>query len=85
MDKIHALNSISVVDWSCSGGECEYILAELTEENIKALTDAGFTTAEIDEAMGDDRENIDLSTLAFSYADAAWWNKNDGFSQAQIQ
>ena len=51
---IKALNSIEIEDFSYSGGECDYVLAEITARNIEILLDAGFTTKEIDEAMGDD-------------------------------
>lgn len=73
MDKLEILNSIEVVDCSVCGGECEYVLADITAENIVKLVDAGFTADQIVESMGDDKDYIDLSLLAFSYADAWWW------------
>ena len=80
MKKLQALNSLKVDDFSCSGIECEYVLAETTAENIKVLLDAGFTAKQIDEAMEEDKTTIDLSLLAFQYADASWWSQSNGFA-----
>ncbi|HWS43317.1 MAG TPA: hypothetical protein VN421_09570 [Pseudoflavonifractor sp.] len=79
MTKLEALNSIMISDSSCSCGEVEYILADLTAASIKTLLDAGFTVDQIDEAMEDGVTGIDLSTLAFNHADATWWSSKSGF------
>ncbi|HWS31035.1 MAG TPA: hypothetical protein VN512_13095 [Clostridia bacterium] len=82
MTKIDALNALNVEDYSCCENECEYVFTETTTENIKVLLDAGFTAEQIDEAMEDDKTSIDLSLLAFQYADANWWSQKEGFSVA---
>ena len=83
MDKLQALNSLKIVDSSICGEEVEYICAEISAANIKVLLDAGFTAEQIDEAMGDDKNAIDLATLAFNHTDAAWWSSECGFFAAQ--
>lgn len=76
---IEALNSLPVEDHSCSCGECEYVLAEISAKNIEVLLNAGFPSQLIDDAMGDARDYIDLSMLAFQYAGAVWWSLKTGF------
>ena len=80
MKKLQALNALKVDDFSCSGIECKYVLTETTAENIKVLLDAGFTAKQIDEAIEEDKTTIDLSLLAFQYADASWWSALNGFA-----
>lgn len=75
---LDALNSLDVEDVSCSVGELEYVLAEITAKNIETLLNAGFIAEQIDEAMGDDRDCIDLTTLA-QYTGANHWSPKDGF------
>lgn len=76
-DKLIALNSMEVTDYSSDGFEMEYVLADNTQENIKVLTDAGFTREEIESAT--DETDIDLCVLAFEHADAQWWEPGRGF------
>lgn len=80
MNKLQALNSLKIVDTSICEDEVEYVLAEVSAANIKTLLDAGFTAEQIDEAMGDDKDAIDLETLAFNHTDAAWWSSISGFT-----
>lgn len=80
MDKLQALNSLEIVDSSVSQGECEYVLAEATAKNIEVLLKAGFTSEQIDDAIGDDKTEIDLSMLAFMHTDAEWWDHQNGFT-----
>lgn len=82
-DKLQTLNSLEIVDSSICGDEVEYVCAEISAANIKTLLDAGFTTEQIDEAMGDDKTDIDLATLAFNHTDAVWWSSEKGFIHAQ--
>ncbi len=82
-DKLQALNSLEIVDTSICGDEVEYVLVQISAANIKTLLDAGFTTEQIDEAMGDDKDAIDLTTLAFNHTDAVWWDSERGFTAAQ--
>lgn len=83
--KINALNSLDIVDYSCSGGTCEYVLASVTAENIKILLDVGFTAEQIDESTGDDGDFIDLSILAFQHLNAIWWGTETGFTQESYE
>lgn len=85
MDKLEALNSLEIVDSSICGDEVEYVCAEISAANIKVLLDAGFTTEQIDEAMGDDKTDIDLATLAFNHTDSVWWDSERGFIAAQAR
>ena len=76
------INDLNFVDWSCSGGECEYVLVEDNPENRQALLDAGFTEQQLSEPEvkidpGDDV--LDVSYLAFNYAGADWFNTKTGF------
>lgn len=80
---LDAINALKFVDWSCSGGECEFVLVEDTPEIRKALTDAGFTEEQLSlpEVKIDPDDNVlDVSHLAFNYADAHWFNPKLGFS-----
>ncbi|WP_436663573.1 hypothetical protein ACOALA_13615 [Alicyclobacillus acidoterrestris] len=72
--KIEAINNLSFSDWSCSGGECEYVLVDDTPENRKILMDAGFTEDELNvpEVSYDDG-SLDVAYLAFN-SGAEWFN-----------
>ena len=82
-NKLLVLNSLHVEDSSVCGDEVEYVFAEISAANIKALLDAGFTAEQIDEAMGDDEDAIDLAHLAFNHTDAVWWSSKRGFFAVQ--
>lgn len=77
-DKIKALNFIEIKEVSCAH-ECEYVLANITVENIKILLDAGFEVDEIEDVMQVDEGWIDLACLAFGSANATGWSRKDGF------
>ena len=77
---VGALNSLTVVDWSASCGELEYVLAANTEENRKVLLESGFTAEQLAEATdGLDENDIDLTCLAVNYAGVFCWTKTMGF------
>ena len=78
-EKLTALNSLDVTDYSSDGFEMEYVLVENTEENVKVLMDTGFTREEIESAT--DESDTDLCILAFQYADANWWSPKEGFAK----
>lgn len=80
MNKIAALNELEVVDYSCSGGECEYVSAENNEENRNKLIGSGFTKEQIKEANDGNDLEIDLAVLAFNYTVANCWHVKGGFS-----
>ncbi|HNX99598.1 MAG TPA: hypothetical protein PKN39_02350 [Oscillospiraceae bacterium] len=82
--KIIALNSLKVVDFFCSDGECESVLADNTPENAQILLDAGFTQEELAASTEYDAKMIDLSLLAFNYTSAEWWQKGVGFTSSQV-
>lgn len=75
--KLEVLNKIEVVDYSCCGEECEYVIADITDENEKILQDGGFTEAEITKCCVEDY--MDLSYLAFNHTSACCWLLQDGF------
>ncbi|WP_206922975.1 hypothetical protein [Alicyclobacillus suci] len=72
--KIEAINNLSFSDWSCSGGECEYVLVDDTPEHRKILVDAGFTEDELNvpEVSYDDG-TLNVAHLAFK-SGAEWFN-----------
>ncbi|GIQ61508.1 hypothetical protein PACILC2_00760 [Paenibacillus cisolokensis] len=77
---VDALNSLTVVDWSASCGELEYVLAANTEENRRVLLESGFTAEQLAEATdGLDENDIDLAYLAVNYAGVFCWIKTKGF------
>lgn len=76
-EKLIAINSLSFVDWSCSGGECEYVLIENTPENRNTLLNVGFTGEQLEDEnvkIDVDDEVLDVAYIAFSYANADWFN-----------
>ena len=79
MNKVEALNSLTVKEYSFGLGELEYVLVENSPENKEILLSAGFTEEEITHANDGDEMDIDLSTLAFNYSVANCWSKQDGF------
>lgn len=77
---VKALNSLKIVDFSASGGELEYVLAENSKENKKVLMEAGFAENDIQQAMDhQDDNNIDLTYLAVNIANIYCWIKGKGF------
>lgn len=84
VQKIEAINSLEIVDWSCSNGECEYIHVADTPENRQTLLDSGFTEEQLHlrEVKSDPDDGVlDVSYLAFNYAGANWFNQIYGFSE----
>ena len=78
--KIDAINSLVVEDYSCNGGECEYVLVQDLPENRNILLNAGFTSddlqhPEVKPDPADDRLNI--AYLAFT-SGADWFYPRDG-------
>ncbi|GKU79601.1 hypothetical protein [Paenibacillus sp. L3-i20] len=71
---------MKIVDWSCLGEECEYVLTENSEDNHGELIAAGFSEEQIQEAECCDMEEIDLATIAFNHAGAKWFHSQVGFS-----
>ena len=47
---LKVLNSMEILDWSCAGEECEYVLVEDNEENRNMLLKAGLTKEDIEDA-----------------------------------
>lgn len=84
VDKITALNSFEITEWSWGLGELEYVLAALTEENLKILRDAGFSEDEISHSTDGFETDIDLVTLAFNYTNANCWSKTQGFFVEEV-
>lgn len=50
--RIESLNNLTVTEFSCAGGECEYVLVDDTPENELALRLGGFGQRMIDEPAG---------------------------------
>lgn len=74
--KLDLINSLEVLDYSCTGAECEYVLIENSDENRKALVEAGISEELLDEATVD--EEIDVAMIAFSDG-ADWYDARVGF------
>jgi len=68
---------MEVVDFSCSGGECEYVAVDDNQENRKLLYTINLTDKDIDMYAVDD--SIDISMIAWEYTDANYWSKKRGF------
>jgi len=75
--KLLLLNIMEVVDFSCSGGECEYVTADDNQENRKLLHAINLTDKDIDMYTVDD--TIDISMIAWEHTDANYWSKKRGF------
>lgn len=82
IDNLTKLNKLEVIDWSLSGGECEYIHIENNEENIEALKDIGATEEDIENMLFDDDPDIlDITLFAFTKAGAEYYTVGTGFSE----
>ena len=83
-EKINLLNTLhgKVVDYSCSGGECEYVLVTLDNETQSVFKRIGVTDEWLAEnvAMQPDDESVDIAAVGFQLCGAQWWNRNRGFS-----
>lgn len=75
---LKVLNSMEILDWSCTGEECEYVLVENNEENRNMLLKAGLTKEDIDGYVNE--ETIDISMIAWAKAGAGYWSYMTGFS-----
>ncbi|MBV6717269.1 hypothetical protein [Paenibacillus chitinolyticus] len=73
IDKLKILNSIPVVETSASGGELEYVLIENNDSNFEKMKQLGIIGIEINDHLSDDGETIDISSLAFTYTKAKWF------------
>lgn len=81
MGKLELLNSFDVEDFSCSGSELDYVLAQLTCDDFEKLYTAGFTEKQVRDALGDYPNDmlIDLSMLALNCCDEVYWSEKTGF------
>ena len=75
--KLLILNMMEVVDFSCSGGECEYVTVDDNQENRRLLHAMNLTDEVIDGYVMDD--TIDISMIAWEYTDVNYWSKKMGF------
>lgn len=80
-EKLEALNSIEIYEFSCCGGECEYVLAEDNPQNRKILRNIGLTDKDIEEYTDDGY--IDISMIAWDYTEANYWNDKLGFMRGE--
>lgn len=83
MNNLEKLNQISVVDFSISGGELEYVLIEDTEENRSMLREMGMSE-EDEDYMVDDGETIDIAYFAFNKLGATYWSSARGFLSKEM-
>ena len=86
-EKLDLLNTLhgNVVDYSCSGGECEYVLVTLGNEARSALKEIGVTDEWLTENSGmqPDDDSVDIAAVAFQLCGARWWNRKRGFSLSE--
>lgn len=78
-EKINVINSMQVADYSCSIGECEYVVTKETDEKVKVLREMGMTDEHY-EQMTEEKDYLDISYFAFNVLGATWWSKKEGFS-----
>lgn len=81
--KLKAINSLKRVDWSCNGGECEYVLVENSLENCLKLHEVGFTDDDLIRVYDEASETLDVATLAFENG-AKWFNSHYGFTEIEV-
>jgi hypothetical protein len=80
MNKIDVLNSLEVLDYDANGGELEYLIVPNTEENRVKLLEIGTPSDELQDAITDDGEGIDISMICFEYGGAKWFKPKSGFT-----
>lgn len=78
-EKSNLINSMEVIEHSISCGEIEYVLVEDTKENREILYKIGFDDTDIEDECYPDGGYLDISPIAFKYAD--WYSgKTNQFS-----
>lgn len=79
-EKIDLINTLhhKVIDWSCSGNECEYVVVPLDNETREVLYKLGYNEEWIKENNFAEENEFDLVQVGFEFAD--WWSSKNGFS-----
>ncbi len=75
-EKLDLLNVLDVVDYSCSGGECEFVLVERNAETKAVFDKIGVTDEWLSEEDGDE---IDIASVGFGLCRATWFDQINGF------
>ncbi|MEF2965068.1 hypothetical protein V3851_04425 [Paenibacillus sp. M1] len=78
-NKLDILNSMKVLEYDADGSTLYYCLVANTAENKQKLTSIGVPTEEIEEFIGIDKEDIDISGFGFSYGGAEWFDGKHGW------
>ena len=76
-EKLELLNSMKVIESSCSGGECEYVLVEDNEANRNILHRIGLTDEEIKNECYPEGKTLDISVVAWERTTANWFSRKE--------
>lgn len=68
-EKLDLINSMEIIESSSNGVEVEYILVEDNETNRNVLHKIGLTDGDIDDICYSEDGNLDITVVAFEYAD----------------
>lgn len=66
--KLELLNSMEIVEFSCSCGECEYVLVEDNKVNRELLYKIGLNDELIEKECCPEEGYLDISVVAWKYA-----------------
>lgn len=77
--QLNKLNDIEVCEYSCMGGELEYVLVENTDDNRKKLRQLGMEEKDYKSMVSDDNKTLDISIFACDKLGAEGWQKEHGF------
>lgn len=77
-ERLTLLNSMDVKDYEADGTTLYYLLVENTDENKQKLSKLGVTKEEIDGAIIDEDNVIDIKDFGFRHGGAEWYNPDLG-------
>lgn len=76
LDLVNSLHSL-IIDWSCSGEECEYVYVPARDMRVRdVFRKCGFTNNQYESNIVDN-ELIDLNIIGFRYSN--YWDVKKGY------
>lgn len=72
--KLELINSMEFIDWSCGGGECEYVLVEDNKKNRETLHEIGLTDKDIENECYPEEGALEISQIAWKNTSANYYN-----------